>query len=51
VTQVTINAIAQLRFRDRYDRGQERFMEAFHRHPGTLLVAGASADTMLSDPA
>jgi hypothetical protein len=54
VAQVTIDAIAQLRFTERHDRGQARFMEAFHRHQGTLLVTEASADTAVlpvSDPA
>ena len=38
---VTLYAIAQLKFTDRaaYDRYQARFMEAFRRHPGTLLAA------------
>ncbi len=44
VTQVTVYAIAQLRFTDRacYERYQVRFMEVFRRHQGTLLAADES---------
>jgi uncharacterized protein (DUF1330 family) len=41
---VTVYAIAQLKFTDRaaYDRYQERFMDVFRHHPGTLLAADES---------
>ncbi len=45
---VTVSAIAQLRFTDRaaYDRYQARFMEVFRRHPGTLLAADESPEVI-----
>jgi uncharacterized protein (DUF1330 family) len=45
---VTVFAIAQLRFIDRaaYDRYQDRFMDIFRRHCGTLLVADESPEVV-----